>query len=100
MFSGTSFQTIAVLPTGGISELLGGYLGHLVLPNEIKRCTSRCLNLVVFMLLWDLKKPYCEKRVLTSLISLDRKQRTFINLISIVYEVHGGGEIAQNWQPT
>lgn len=33
MFSGTTFQTIAVLPTGGISELLGGYLGHLVLPN-------------------------------------------------------------------
>ena len=33
MFSGTTFQTIAVLPTGGISKLLGGYLGHLVLPN-------------------------------------------------------------------
>ena len=33
MFSGTTFQTIAVLPTGEISKLLGGYLGHLVLPN-------------------------------------------------------------------
>lgn len=37
MFSGTTFQTIAVLPTGGISELLGGYLGHLVLPNKNKK---------------------------------------------------------------